>query len=126
MRSSLIASTSSGNTVPSSTTNANTANSTLLARNAASRDNGESMRPGRTQAVAAPRDQPDRDGHDQRRRSRGSTGRSRYSVNAWTESSTPERVMKVPRIVRENVAHSNDRFQTRNIPRRSCTITECR
>ena len=40
------ASTSSGNTVPSSTTNANTANSTLLARNAPSRDSGESIAPG--------------------------------------------------------------------------------
>ena len=40
------ASTSSGNSVPSSTTNANTANSTLLARNAASRDSGESIVPG--------------------------------------------------------------------------------
>ena len=40
------ASTSSGNTVPSSTTKANTANSTLLARNAASRDTGESIVPG--------------------------------------------------------------------------------
>ena len=45
-RSSLIASMSKGNTVPSSTTNANTANNTLLPRNAASRDSGESIRPG--------------------------------------------------------------------------------
>ena len=29
-------------------------------------------------------------------------------------------------MVRENVAHSSDRFQTRSIPRRSCTITEWR
>ena len=48
------------------------------------------------------------------------------SVNACTESSTPERVRNVPRIVRVNVAHSSERFQTRSIPRRSCTITECR
>ena len=48
------------------------------------------------------------------------------SLNACTDSSTPERVRNVPRIVRLNVAHSSDRFQTRSIPRRSCTITECR
>ena len=48
------------------------------------------------------------------------------SENACTESSTPDRVRNVPRIVSENVAHSNERFQTRSIPRRSCTITECR
>ena len=48
------------------------------------------------------------------------------SVNAWTDSSTPDRVRNVPRIVSANVAHSSDRFQTRSIPRRSCTITECR
>ena len=29
-------------------------------------------------------------------------------------------------MVRENVAHSSDRFQTRSIPRRSWTITEWR
>ena len=40
------ASTISGKTVPSSTTKANTANSTLLARNAPSREIGESMVPG--------------------------------------------------------------------------------
>ncbi len=46
MRSSLNASISSGKTVPSSTTKAKAANSTLLARNAPSRDSGESMCPG--------------------------------------------------------------------------------
>jgi len=48
------------------------------------------------------------------------------SVKEWTDASTPERVRKVPRIVSENVATTRDRFQTRSIPRRSCTITECR
>ncbi len=42
----LTASTMSGKTVPSSTTNANAANSRLLAKNAPSRDTGESIRPG--------------------------------------------------------------------------------
>ena len=46
------------------------------------------------------------------------------SENAWTESITPERVRNVPRIVRQNVAMTSDRFQTRSIPRRSWIITE--
>ncbi len=54
---SFSASASSGNTVPSSTTKANPANSTLLARKAPSRDTGESICPGRPQPVAAPADQ---------------------------------------------------------------------
>ena len=40
------ASMTSGKTVPNSTTNANSANKTLLARNAPSRETGESMLPG--------------------------------------------------------------------------------
>ena len=48
------------------------------------------------------------------------------SVKACTEAMTPERVRNVPRMVRLNVAHTSDRFQTRNMPRRSCTMTECR
>ena len=47
-------------------------------------------------------------------------------VKECTDSSTPERVRKVPRMVREKVAMTNDRFQMRRIPRRSWTITECR
>ena len=45
-------------------------------------------------------------------------------VNACTESITPDRVRNVPRMVRQKVAITSDRFQTRSIPRRSCTITE--
>ena len=47
-------------------------------------------------------------------------------LNACTEATTPLRVKKVPRMVSAKVAHSKERFQTRNMPRRSCTITECR
>jgi hypothetical protein len=46
MRRFCSASTISGNTVPSSTTNANTVKTTLFARNAPSREIGESMAPG--------------------------------------------------------------------------------
>ena len=48
------------------------------------------------------------------------------SVNECTDSSTPERVRNVPRIVSEKVANRSDRFQMRSIPRRSWTITEWR
>ena len=50
------ASARSGNTVPSSTTNASPANSRLLARNADSRDTGGVDATRRAQLVAAPRD----------------------------------------------------------------------
>ena len=46
------------------------------------------------------------------------------SLNACTLLMTPERVRNVPRIVSENVATSRLRFQTRSMPRRSCTSTE--
>ena len=46
------------------------------------------------------------------------------SLKECTLSSTPERVRNVPRMVRLNVAHSSARFQTRSMPRRSCTSTE--
>ena len=47
-------------------------------------------------------------------------------LNECTDSSTPDRVRKVARMVRLNVAITSDRFQTRSIPRRSWTITEWR
>ncbi len=48
------------------------------------------------------------------------------SEKACTDVMTPDRVRKVPRIVRQKVAMTSDRFQTRSNPRRSWTITECR
>src|ERR1019366_162107 len=47
-------------------------------------------------------------------------------VNACTEDTIPDRVRNVPRIVSRNVPTTRLRFQSRSIPRRSCTITECR
>jgi hypothetical protein len=119
------ASTISGNTVPSSTTNANAANATLLARNAASRDSGESIRPGARSRSPRQPIRPTVTATTIAKKPR-IIGPMPDSVNACTESSTPDRVRNVPRIVSENVAHSSDRFHTRSIPRRSCTITECR
>ncbi|MCZ7524980.1 MAG: hypothetical protein M5U14_00460 [Acidimicrobiia bacterium] len=114
-----------GKTVPSSTTKANPAKARLLARNAASRDTGESMRPGArsrsprqaTRATPVAVTTP---------RKVSSHGPMADSEKACTELTTPERVRKVPRIVRQKVAITSDRFQTRSMPRRSWTITECR
>ena len=125
MRSSLNASMSSGKTVPSSTTKANAANSTLLARNAPSRDSGESMCPGARRRSPRHPMRPTLTMTIRAKKPR-IMGPMPDSVNACTLSSTPLRVMNVPRMVRANVAHSSERFQTRSIPRRSCTITECR
>ncbi len=47
-------------------------------------------------------------------------------LNECTDSSTPDRVRKVARMVRLKVAMTSERFQTRSMPRRSCTITEWR
>ena len=82
------------------------------------------MRPGRTEAVAPPADETDGDDHDHAANMPSSQTPMSDSLNAWTESMTPDRVRKVPRMVRANVAHSSDRFQTRSMPRRSWTITE--
>lgn len=46
------------------------------------------------------------------------------SLKACTLFNTPDRVRNVPRMVRLNVESNNERFHTRNIPRRSCTSTE--
>ena len=48
------------------------------------------------------------------------------SPNAWTDCTTPDRVMNVPKIVRKKVVMTRITFQTRSMLRRSCTITECR
>ena len=48
------------------------------------------------------------------------------SPNACTDCTTPERVRKVPKIVRKNVTMTSETFQTRSMLRRSWTITECR
>jgi hypothetical protein len=117
------ASAMSGKTVPSSTTNASPANSRLLARKADSRETAESMRPGarnrsprhatRPMPVAATTP-----------RNASNHGPMSDCVNACTESITPDRVRNVPKMVRQNVAITSDRFHTRSIPRRSCTMTE--
>ena len=124
-RSPLSASAMRGNTVPRSTTNANAAKSRLLARKAPSRDTGESTLPGARRRSPRHAIRPTAV-TTMSAKNPMSAGPIADSVKACTESSTPDRVRNVPRIVSENVASRSDRFQTRSIPRRSCTITECR
>ena len=125
IRSPFAASTSSGNTVPSSTTKANAPNRRLLTRNAEVRETGDSMEP--TVLMESPR-QAMRPTvvTTTRPKNPSSIGPMPDSVKACTDSSTPDRVMNVPRMVSENVAQSSERFQTRNIPWRSWTMTEWR
>src|SRR5208282_624306 len=47
-------------------------------------------------------------------------------ANACTELITPDRVRKVPSIESRKVAKMSAMFQTFNMPRFSCIITECR
>ncbi len=100
--------------MPSMTTNARPAKSRLLARNAASRETGESIRPGtwRRSARQAMRATPP---SMITSRNESSQGPIVDWVKACTEFTTPERVRKVPRIVSANVAMTSDRFQTRSI-----------
>ena len=106
-------------------TKAKIANTTLLARKAPSRDNGESTAPGERRRSPRQPMRPTPTATTTAKKPR-MAGPMPDSVKAWTESSTPERVRKVPRMVRLKVATSRDRFQTRSIPRRSWTMTECR
>ena len=53
-------------------------------------------------------------------------GPSVDSPKAWTEAMIPERVRKVPNRHRLKVRMTSTMFQTFSIPRRSCTMIECR
>ncbi len=117
------ASTSSGKIVPSRTMKANTVKITLLARNAPSREMGESIEPGDRSRSPRHAINPS-DTMTMTAKKASSHDPTGPSPNAWTELITPDLVRNVPRIVRENVATSRLRFQTRSIPRRSCTSTE--
>ncbi len=111
--------------MPTRTTKAKPTKSTLLRRNAPSRLSGESMPPGErslsprqaispTPVATTTASMPSR------------AGPMSESEKACTEVMTPERVRKVPRMVKLKVATRSDRFQTRRSPRRSWTSTEWR
>ena len=101
--------------MPSSTTKANRTNSRLLARKAPSAADHRVDAAGRTQPVAAPDDEADADGQDQAEEAEEQRADADVE-KACTDSSTPDRVRNVPRMVRLKVAITSDRFQTRSRP----------
>ena len=123
IRSPVVASTSSGNTVPSNTTKANAPNSRLLPRKAPVRDTGEAIDPSLRRSSPRQAIRPTLTAAT-RAKKPSSSGPMPDSVNECTDSRTPERVTNVPRMVKAKVEHSSERFQTRSIPCRSWTITE--
>ena len=119
------ASERSGKTVPSSTTRAKPANRRLFTRKAPSRDTGASMLPGERRR--SPRQAIRAIPTDTTRPKKPTMMGPRVDCeNECTDSSTPERVRKVPRMVRLNVATSSERFHTLSRPRRSWVMTEWR
>ena len=111
--------------MPSSTTRAKPTNSRLLARKAPSRLIGESMPPGDRSRSPRQAIRPTPVASTSPKKP-SSSGPMVDLENEWTDWMTPERVRKVPRMVRLNVATTSDRFQTRSRPRRCWTITEWR
>ena len=80
---------------------------------------------GRTQSIASPADQYQRHRHHNAEEGKQERPDRRLAEGVH-RLDHPERVRKVPKMVSENVAQTSDRFHTRNMPRRSCTNTECR
>ena len=111
--------------MPSSTTAAKPTNSTLLTKKAPSRPSGASMPPGERSRSPRQAMRPKPTAMTTRKKPI-SKGPRLEVENACTDSMTPERVRKVPRMVSENVATHSERFHTRSSPRRSWTSTECR
>ena len=112
--------------MPSSTTRAKAPKRRLLARKAPSRDTGESIAPGERSRSPRQASSPIAAGSHDPEEARAAPAPIPVLLNEWTDSSTPERVRNVARMVRLNVAMTSERFQTRSMPRRSWTITECR
>ena len=111
--------------MPSSTMKANSTNRRLLARKAPSRLRGESMPPGdrRRSPRQAMRPTPTT---MTRPKKPSSSGPMDEVENECTDWMTPDRVRKVPRMVRLKVAMTRERFHTRSRPRRCWTMTEWR
>ena len=98
--------------MPSSTTKAKPTKSTLLSRNAPSRPSGASMPPGERRRSPRQAMSP-KPTMTTAKKNPMRSGPSVDSEKAWTEVMTPERVRKVPRMVRAKVAMDSERFQTR-------------
>ena len=120
-RSPVTASLSVGNIVAKSTKNAEKSRIQLFARNAASRETNESSSWRARSSGRRWITQPKLKVRMRTMKIVNSIASSRSSPNAWTDWTTPERVMNVPKIVRKNVTMTSVTFHTRSIPRCSWT-----
>ncbi len=114
-----------GNKVANISTSAASTNSQLLATVAASRDNQESS--GRDARKAGRRaNRNPKLTSSTRPMKMVKIHASRVSLpKACTDCTMPERVMKVPKMVRKKVRMTKTKVHRRNSPRRSCTFIEC-
>jgi hypothetical protein len=119
------ASDRSGKTVPKNTVKVAATSSTLLSRNADSRETTESSSPCAPSASQRHASSPSASTSTTVRNDRKNTPMEPW-VKACTEAMTPERVRKVPNSVSANVMMTRARFQSRSMRRRSWIITECR
>ena len=111
--------------MPKNTVNAAAMSSTLLRRNADSRETTESSSPCERSASQRHATRPSAVSMTSARKLRNSTP-IEPCVKAWTEAITPERVRNVPKSVRPNVRITRTMFQSLSMRRRSWIITECR
>ncbi len=125
-RSPVTTSLNVGNIVAKSTKNAEKSRIQLFARNAASRETHESSSLRDRSSGSRRMTRPKLKVRISTMKMVNSRASSRSSPNACTDCTMPERVMKVAKILRKKVRITRVTFQTRSIPRRSCTITECR
>jgi hypothetical protein len=118
------ASTTSGNTVPSSTVKVNSTNTRLLTRKSESRPSTGSIVPsGARRSMRSASRATDQTSASTRKTR--IVGPIALCVNEWTELKTPERVMKVPRIVSRKVASTSVTVQPLRTPLRSVSSAEC-
>src|SRR3989454_12206822 len=100
-----------GNTVPKKTVNAAAMSSTLLRRNADSRETTESSSPCERKASQRHATRPSAVSTTSARKPRNSAP-IEPCVKAWTEAMTPERVRNVPKSVRPNVKITSTMFRS--------------
>src|SRR5262245_53830086 len=120
----MIASLNVGNIVAKRMKNAENSRIQLLTRNAASRDSHESKSLRAWSNGSRWMTHPKLKVRIAIMNAVKSHASVRSSPKACTDDTTPDRVMKVPKIVRKNVTITSVMFQTRSMLRRSWTITE--
>ena len=117
------ASTMRGKVVPNRTVNANRVIRKLFRRMNPSRDESESSR-GDDATVPALSVNKASEPKTTTARNPRRAGPTADWLKAWIDAMTPERVMKVPKMVRAKVAMMRTKFHACNIDRRCCTTAE--